>query len=269
MLNAKTSFLVTIATQRSGSKFLGTSLTAGQVAHSVFEAFQPGRDELGFNNYVTEFMSKRGRFGFGSGEIYDLLDGYIEKLTAVVAPRILHFDLMYNNLGGFSNVWTSPLSPPHENSFIALIKRRRAVVIHLVRDDLAEVFASHIIARESGVYHIGSEEGAPKLDSLTLRPAEAVDYALPILRTRRYVRAAFAEYPLYLECKYPSFIQGSTVSSDLSTRLAQMLSVDPTKIFGESKLKPTAPKKDYMISNYRDISELFLVLEKQLDNMRL
>ncbi len=262
-------FLVTIATQRSGTKFLGTSLSAGSLARSLGEAFQPGQGGADFRGFFAGFVAQRGGFGFEAEEMTACLDAFVEQLRARVAPALLHFDLMYNNLGSFAPIWSMPNTAPGGNFLLNWLKARRAGVIHLVRTDLADCFASHVIAERRGVYHSGNDADAARDMQVTLGAEQAVSYMLPILRTRRYVQRAFVGYARFLEVSYADIVGAQSVAAPQAERIARLAgfaSGDGAKLFGPSPLRQTAPDKRALITNYDDMERLAQTLQRQVND---
>jgi hypothetical protein len=252
-------FLVTIATQRSGTKFLGTAFSAGGgLVRSMGEAFQPG-GPAGFRRFFGAFVAARDGFGFEAEEMAACLDAFVARLSEQVAPARLHFDLMYNNLGSLAPIWTLPAPPPGANFLFNWLKGRRAGVIHMVRPDLAECFASHVIAETRGVYHSGNDRDAARDMALTLSAEQARTYMLPILQTRRYVQRGFEGYDRFLEITYPDYVDGQSVAPAAAMRIARLAGIAPAdapRLFGASPLRRTAPDKRGVVANYADIDRL-------------
>ncbi|MBR0674134.1 hypothetical protein [Neoroseomonas soli] len=262
-------FLVTIATQRSGTKFLGTSFSAGGLVRSLGEVFQPGPGGSDFRTFFADFVAQRGGFGFEAEEMGSALDLFIEQLRAKVAPAALHFDLMYNNLGSFAPVWTLPVGAPGSNFLANWLKSRRAAVIHLVRPDLAECFASHVIAEARGIYHTGNDKDAARDMSVMLSAEQALSYMLPILRTRRFVQRAFGGYARYLEITYPDFIAGPSVTPETAERIARLAGIpaaEAPRLFGASPLRQTAKDKRSLVTNFDDIDRMARNLQRMVND---
>ena len=262
-------FLVTIATQRSGTKFLGTSFSAGGLVRSLGEVFQPGPGGSDFRGFFAGFVAQRGGFGFEAEEMGSALDLFIEQLRAKVAPAALHFDLMYNNLGSFAPVWTLPVGAPGSNFLTNWLKSRRAAVIHLVRPDLAECFASHVIAEARGIYHTGNDRDAARDMSVTLSAEQALAYMLPILKTRRFVQRAFGGYARYLEITYPDFVAGQGVTPETAERIARLAGIpatDAPRLFGASPLRQTAKDKRSLVTNFDDIDRMARSLQRMVND---
>jgi hypothetical protein len=261
-------FLVTIATQRSGTKFIGTSLTAGTLCRSLGEVFQPGPGGADFRGFFGAFVAARGGFGFEAEEMSAALDAFVARLRERIAPAMLHFDLMYNNLGSFAPIWTLPNAAPGANFLINWLKSRRAGVIHLIRPDLAECFASHVIAETRGIYHTGNDADAARDMRVSLGADQALAYMLPILRTRRFVQRAFAGYARFLEVTYPEIIAGQTVAAPQAERIARLAgfgAADTARMFGASPLRPTAQDKRALVTNFDDIQRMALSLQRHLN----
>lgn len=258
-------FLVTIATQRSGTKFLGTAFTAGNQCRSVGEAFQPGAGGQDFRQFFAEFVAARGGFGFEADEMGACLDHFVERLRAKVAPAMLHFDLMYNNLGCFAPIWSMPAPAPGANFLVNWLKSRRAGVIHLIRPSLAECFASHVIAERRGIYHTGNDQDAAREMQVVLSAEEALAYMLPILTTRRFVQRGFGGYARYLEITYPDFVAGQGVAPDATERLARLAGLRPEGLFGASPLRPTAKDKRALVPNFEDIERMARQLQRHVN----
>lgn len=269
MSDAAPPFLVTIATQRSGTKFLGTSLSAGEVCRSLGEVFQPGAGGSDFRSFFAEFVAARGGFGFEAEEMGACLDAFIARLREGVAPAMLHFDLMYNNLGSFAPIWTLPVGAPGTNFLAAWLKSRRAAVIHLVRPDLAECFASHVIAQARGVYHTGNDADAARDMQLTLSADQALSYMLPILRTRRFVQRAFGGYARFIEITYPDFIAGQGIAPETAERIARLAGLpagEAQRLFGQSPLRQTARDKRALVTNFDDIERMAKSLQRYVND---
>lgn len=262
-------FLVTIATQRSGTKFLGTSMSAGTLARSLGEVFQPGPGGADFRSFFAEFVAARGGFGFEAEEMGAALDAFVARLRERVAPAMLHFDLMYNNLGSFAPIWTMPNAAPGANFLANWLKSRRAGVIHLIRPDLAECFASHVIAETRGVYHTGNDADAARDMQVTLGAEQALAYMLPILRTRRFVQRAFGGYARFLEVTYPEIVGGQSVALPQAERIARLAGFGPADVaalFGTSPLRQTAKDKRALVTNFDDIDRMAQALQRHVND---
>jgi LPS sulfotransferase NodH len=256
-------FLVTIATQRSGTKFLGTAFSAGGLVRSLGEVFQPGAPAA-FGRFFADFVRPRDAFAFEAAEMTACLDAFLARLAAQVAPARLHFDLMYNTLGALAPIWTLPDAGPAANFLLNWLQARGAGVIHLLRPDLAECHASHVIAETRGLYHSGSDDDAARGMRLRLDPAAATARIRGVLRARAFVRAAFAGYARFVEIAYPDFVAGRTVAPEAAARIARLAGMaSPQGLFGPSPLRVTAPDKAALVENLDEIRAIAARLEAE------
>ncbi|MBB5690485.1 hypothetical protein GXW77_17820 [Roseomonas alkaliterrae] len=256
-------FLVTIATQRSGTKFLGTAFSAGGLVRSLGEVLQPGAPAA-FGRFFADFVRPRDAFAFEAAEMTACLDAFLARLAAQVAPARLHFDLMYNTLGALAPIWTLPDAGPAANFLLDWLKARGAGVIHLLRPDLAECHASHVIAETRGLYHSGSDGDAARGMRLRLDPAAATARIRGVLRARAFVRAAFSGYARFVEIAYPDFVAGQTVAPEAAARIARLAGmVSPQGLFGPSPLRVTAPDKAALVENLDEIRAIAARLEAE------
>lgn len=141
--------LVTIATQRSGTKFLAACLNAGTAVRSLGEPFKPGPPDSPFPAFAIGWMGARTGFAFRNAEMAALLDAFLDSLAAGAAAegQVAHLDVMYSNLGAFTGAWTAPVNPAGDSPLCRVRRARGAGVIHLGRESLAECVASMPISR--------------------------------------------------------------------------------------------------------------------------
>lgn len=242
--------LVTIATQRSGTKFLGHCLNAGSVVRSLGECFQPGGPDRSFPRFLSGWFSAHPEFDFRAAHIQALLDGFLDELLARCDRPVLHLDIMYNNLGAFSAAWSWP-PPGGGSALVALLRRRGAAIIHLVRDSAAECHASTLIAGQRG-YHrrsaLDAGEEALRLEADLQRAGREIR---AILDARDFVRRAFRGHARLLELHYPDFIAGQALAPDARAGMTALLGLPAdAPLAGATALRPTAPDKARVITNW-------------------
>jgi hypothetical protein len=245
--------IVTIATQRSGTKFLGGCLNAGSLVRSVGECFQPGEPRRLFPSFLSGWFARHPEFDFRSAHMQALLGDFLDDMLAHSDRPVLHFDIMYNNLGGLSGVWAWP--PPGGGSLLAtLLRARNLPVIHLVRDSAAECHASTLIAEHRGWHRrtpLAEQEGALRLVADTARAAREIR---AILDARDFVRRTFRRHPGLLELRYPDFIDGQALAPAAQAGTAQLLGLPPdAPVAGPTELRPTAPDKARVIENWEEL----------------
>jgi hypothetical protein len=197
--------------------------------------------------------------------MFDCLDAFFAELRAASSRGFVHIDVMYNNLGALAPIWAQPMPDPRSNFLLNYFKARGMVLIHLLRTDLIDCLASHVIAEARGLYHTGDERAAAAEVSITLDAAKAVAYLYPILKARRFVRRALAGYGRAMEIEYPAFIAGQTVAPEVADRLGTLLRLPKESragLFGASLLRPTASEKARMVTNYEEMQRLAKEVER-------
>jgi hypothetical protein len=251
--------LVTIATQRSGTKFLGACLNAGDVVRSFGEPFQPSPAGSPFAAFAIDWMGRCPGFSFRGGEMAAMLDAFLDSLAARAAAegRIAHLDIMYNNLGAFTGAWTWPVRPGGESTLGRVLRARGAAIIHLARDNLAECVASTLIAERRG-YHRGApltpEDGALRL---TADLVAAGRQMRDILAARAFVRRVFRGHAPLVELAYPDFIDGARLASVAEAQIATLSGLPSGHaVAGPCGLQPTAPDRAAVIANYAELVAL-------------
>lgn len=245
--------LVTVATQRSGTKFLGACLNAGDAVRSFSEPFKPPPPASPFPAFAIDWMARQSGFAFRDTEIAAMLDAFLDSLAADAATqgRIAHLDVMYNNLGAFTGAWTWPVRPGGESTLCRVLRTRGAAVVHLVRDSLADCVASTLIAEQRG-YHrrspLPAGDGALRL---TADLAAAERQMRDILAARAFVRRAFRGHAAWLELAYPDFIEGQALAPRAAAQLASLAGLPPgRRLAGACPLHPTAPDRATVVTNW-------------------
>jgi hypothetical protein len=251
--------LVTIATQRSGTKFLGACLNAGTLVRSFGEPFKPPPPDSPFPAFAAGWIAGHPGFAFRGTEVAAMLDGFLDSLAGRAAEegRIAHLDIMYNNLGAFTGAWTWPVRDGGESPLCRVLRARGAKVLHLVRESVADCVASRLIAEHRGYYH--RRRGQPEPDG-ALRLAIDRDAAeremRDILAARAFVRRAFRGYPDIVELAYPDFVAGSAIGAAAQARIAGLLNLPAAggvRLLGACDLRPTAPDKARVIENWDEL----------------
>ncbi|MBR0680810.1 hypothetical protein GXW74_09950 [Roseomonas eburnea] len=253
--------LVTIATQRSGTKFLGAALNAGRRVRSFGEAFKPPPPPTPFPGFAAGWIAGHPDFAFRGVEIAAMLDAFLDSLAARAAEegRIAHLDIMYNTLGAFSGIWSWPVREAGESALCRVLSARGAAVIHLVRESAAQCVASRLIAEHRGYHRLAPLTEAERELRLTADLAAAGREMRAILDARDFVRQAFRRHGAYVEIAYPDFIAGDALAAGLPARLAALLGLAETEaagLAGRSRLLPSAPDKAAVIVNWEALQAL-------------
>ncbi|MEO3474420.1 hypothetical protein AAFN86_21310 [Roseomonas sp. CAU 1739] len=249
--------IVTIATQRSGTKAFAQSLNGGALVRSAYEIFLPNNPVSSLTRAWAAHLGAHPDFGFSQDEMTAFLDDYFIRLHDTIDRDWLHFDVMYDNLGVLSTLWTYPIGLPWRNFLMGYMRARGFLVLHLVREDILECFASNIIAQTRNLYHTDKDISAREEAPIALDPERALHYVLPVARTRELVREAFRGNKRCIELTYPHFIADDHVAPDAVAKVAQGLGLDAEAaagLFGPIRMRQTAPDKRRLISNYDEVA---------------
>lgn len=245
--------IVTIATQRSGTKFLAGCLNAGTLVRSITECFQPGDPRRLFSGFLHAWFARHPEFDFRPAQMHELVGAFLDDMLARSDRPVLHLDIMYNNLGAFSGAWAWP--PPGGDSLIAaLLRARKLPIIHLVRDSAAQCHASTLIAEHRGWHRSTALAGPDAALRLVAEPTRATREIRAILDARDFVRRSFRRHPRMLELRYPDFIDGQRLAPAAQGGIAQLLGLPAdTAVAGAADLRPTAPDKAQVIENWDEL----------------
>ncbi len=249
--------LVTIATQRSGTKAFAQSLNNGGLVRSAYEIFLPNNPAGSITRAFVAHLGKHPDFAFSPEEMTGFLDEFFATLHGSTDREWLHFDVMYDNLGVLSTLWTYPIGLPWRNFLMGYFRARGFIVLHLVREDILECFASNIIAQTRNLYHTDKEIAGREEAPITLDRERALHYVLPVARTRELVREAFRGNKRCVELTYPHFIDNDRIAPAAAAKVAAALGLgaeDAQKLFGAIRMRPTAPDKRKLIANYDEVA---------------
>ena len=249
--------IVTIATQRSGTKAFAQALNAGSLVTSVHEVFLPENPDASLTRAYAAHIGAHADFAFSVDELNAFLDGFFARVHAAQRREWLHLDVMYDNLGALAPLWTYPVGLPWRNFLLGYFRSRGFAVVHLVRENLLDCFASNMIARARNLHHTDTPLDLPAEAPITLDPDHALHYILPAARTRDLVREAFRGVPRYVELTYPDFIDDTRIAPAAAARVAALLdlpSAQATRLFGPVRMRPTAPDKRRLIANYDEVA---------------
>jgi hypothetical protein len=264
--------IVTIATQRSGTKAFAQSLNGGEVVRSAYEIFLPNNPVASITRAWAAHLGAHPDFGFSQEELTAFLDEFLIKLHDSIDRDYLHFDVMYDNLGVLNTLWTYPIGLPWRNFLMGYMRSRGLVVVHLIREDILECFASNIIAQTRNLYHTDKDISQREEEPITLDLDRALHYVLPVARTRGLVRESFREHRRYIELTYPDFIAGDRIAPAAVDALAKALGLSAeaaTGLFGPIRMRPTAPDKRRLIANYDAVAAYIEPALAQLAEPRL
>lgn len=246
--------VVTIAAQRSGTKFLLASLRSGERFVPYGEVFNPQKKR---NYAFLKYLDRKAitLFGQHRRELERTLDGYFKHLERK-APRgkRVHFDLMYNQIGGVNPILAYP-GLKNDSFLLDYLKDRGFGILHIVREPLFEGYVSGRVARARGVHHTSNEDLSREELKLKINIEHMKKFTIGNLSARRAVRAALNGYAHGLEVGYPDFISGSNVAHDTYDFSTAFGETDG--VFGESDTKKTTRLEYIDITNLEAARKIY------------
>lgn len=249
--------MVTIATQRTGTKAFAQALNTGSLVTSTYEIFMPNNKPASLTRAWAEHLGAHPDCDFSPNALTAFLDGFFARVRGSIDRDWLHFDVMYDNLGTLSPLWTYPIGLPYRNFLLGYLRTRGIAVVHLIREDILECYASVILAQTRNLYHTDKPVDLPDEAQITLDPERALHYVLPAMRTRDLVREAFRGNGRYVELAYPDFIADDRIAPAAITKVSEALGLsagDAQRLFGPVRMRPTAPDKHRVIANYDEVA---------------
>ncbi len=175
VMGSRATPFVILATQRTGSSWVGQMLGSHPAVGMSFELFEPrGTRE----QYFEEHFRRRAAHHNALNRAR-LCFGFLNELFAS-RPELdaVGFKLMY------SHVKTNP-------AVVAYIALHRVRVIHLVRSNLLDILVSRDTARARGRYH-SDGDGSVKEVVVELDPASVVERLTALERQGKLMRRALA-----------------------------------------------------------------------------
>jgi len=248
---------VTIATQRSGTKALGSALNNGTIVESLGELFTgaeaPQRDPL---RRLTRIICARERFSFSLADWHAVLDELFGVYAEEAGRPFLHLDLMYNQLGAFSPRLETQDGVRSRSTLLTYLVSRQVPVIHLVRP-VGECLRSEVAMHLSGVAHVdrqgvSSPASPPPWDDARgeqARSSWVARRAGQILYWRRVVEQALEGFRHLTLAYQDTFDIEGKVSAHAMERTAWLIQVEPpgadcAGLFGESRFVKTSAWTD-------------------------
>ena len=237
---------VTIAAQRSGTKFFGDCLNLGETHHAFGEITNTSWANLPSNMLYYAHQTNAKVFGATNREVYEFLDTYFDYLDTLAAHKSPHVDVMYNQLGGIVGIWSYPKPEP---LLLRYFREREFAIVHIVRDSIFDAFRSTTVRLATGVTHSTNEGVGGELNvEMDLKDLET--FARGCLFTRKLVRDMVGKSPLYTELSYPDFIADNTISIVPNGMDSSSI------VFGRSGLKRTSHMQIVNVLNEREALDL-------------
>jgi len=202
--------IATIATQRSGTKLLGSLFRSGAVVTSFGEIFIPSEKFAGaFNSFIQ--TSDSNILSYANDDILDL---YFRQFSPW---RVAHFDLMFNQIEIPSLSW-------HEHAHSGIygyLQSRNAVVIYLDRDLFETYVSMRYLQQKGGLAHrFAGSRNFEQLTGLKLDTEDFFKYCQRVCSHRMRLRDAMDDCDYYYELNYSELARTLNIPSDLRAMIA-------------------------------------------------
>lgn len=237
--------IITIAMQRSGTKFFGGSLNAGSLYCTRGEVFHPALiEEFGISRYLER--KKLNLFGLDYNGFCSFFDSYFSYLQSLDESRGVHIDVMYNNLGALVPIWTYPGErgvPP----FIKYAKSRGFPIVHISRKNMLDAFISDAVASARGLFHTFDDGNVARDVEIELDVRKLKKTITSNLQARDLVEFSLEGYKKSISLQYPYFIENNAVAigEDVIDRVFGCTG----ELFGVSPYRKTTDKGKLLIKN--------------------
>jgi hypothetical protein len=245
---------VTICTQRTGSKFLGSCLRAGADITALGEIFNPDSGQaFTYWNWVKVY-GHNNTFNQISEELLDL---FFEQIYIQFGP--FHFDLMFNQVSAITPAWHN--SPNH---FIYdYLITRDFHVIHLKRD-IYNSFLSTKLLELSGNAHsrnVIQDDENVEFISFSIDTDEFERYLISVYDWHQVTEKAFIAYNKCFTIFFDYLISNDGyLPADLIQFFSYSLKVFLEEYGDNVQVRVckfgTSPKLNYQITNSDELHEI-------------
>ncbi len=229
--NEKSQPVFLIATQRSGTNYLrallrGTGAFADfdEILHSEIDKNNPARfayfdwSKHSYFKFRAEQIKTNPELSIPHGDtVFALFNDYLDYLSSAAGNKpFFLMDVKYKSLHHFDPVW-QPLSAP--KFIFELIRLRGCRVLHLVRENVFNVYLSEQVAGLTGMY-VRAKGDTSELPRVRIEVEEMFRNIQRIEREINLIRLDLEKLPYVFELSYESITSGSngmpdSIASDL------------------------------------------------------
>ena len=240
--------LLMLSRQRSGTGAIASVLERNPLFVYETEILDPTSEESFFLH-----LEKRGISCKTPYEFCDRFKKYISDLRDN-RSTISIIDIKYNSLGAFCPPFYSFTEVPwilHQFSQLSV------PILHLVRPDLLDVFASGKLAEANGVWHARPQDQVP-ITRIRLNIREFRGFRRTAMKEDAFFKDFFSGYGFHLELSYyECFTKEGELSETALASISQFLRLDLTGMDRRPRfIKQTPWDISDKIENYREMREL-------------
>lgn len=242
--------IITLATQRSGTKLLGNIFNCGGSAISYGEVFFPvSAKPWSFYNYMKDVAR------YSETPLEEFLDAYFAQFEDL--SKINHFDLMYNQVSFLTDPWTNS----HSRYIYNYFKSREFYVIQLNRS-FKQTFCSEKLLEVTSTphYRVGEENSQSSDIKFEVSTDEYVEYARRIRDFTNEAAAFFSGYSRFMRLEYEDIIpdEKGFILDATAVKLKVFLGMEEEIQFKPVSLLRSRYKPSECIKNYSNLDNVFL-----------
>ena len=243
-----------IATQRSGSNYFRSLLASTGQFYDFNEILDPYWKDNLKNTYLyfrAQEIKKNPEISIPYPDIVEeLFKKYLSYLEELQPKHPYHLlDVKYNSLHHFNEIWDGDWP-----FLFNLLNRNQIPLIHLVRNNVYEVYQSLIVADYNKVYTV------EKNQSCNLKPI-SIDlddmlFHLKLLENKiEYISNICKIMPLAMEINYEELItEKNNISEKIRQELKRISGIE-LKNNISSTLKKMITKPKDLIENYEEVMQ--------------
>ena len=265
---SKSKCILLIAKQRSGTHLLQSLLSSLPYFSSHDEVFH----QNGIKSNKNYFNFRRDRFKENPDlsiptieNIKHLFDSYFDFLGNSATTDYCITDIKYNSVSHFVPIWHSPVKQP---TLITLAKQNSLPIIHLVRENVLEAYASMLLARKNKQYAKYRDKSL-KFTTININPQTIVCELQNRLKEIDFFRSYLDNYKYSCYIKYSEILEDQSLSKSVKDKIKLLLKVN----IQEKNYTPyakMAPTLEEMIENYDEVLDIliknnlsYLILSKE------
>lgn len=243
-----------IATQRSGSNYLRSLLTSTGMFYDFNEILDPYWEGNLKNTYfyfreqeIKKHPEVSIPYPHNVEKLFKDYLAYLEKLQPEHPYHLL--DVKYNSLHHFNEIWDGDWP-----FLFNLINRNQIPFIHLVRNNVYEVYQSLIIADFNKVYTVEKNKSC-NLKSISIDLDDMLFHIKLLEYKIDYIRNICKQMPLAMEINYEELVKEKNgIPENIKTEFSKVTGIY-LKNNISSPLKKMITKPKELIENYDEVMQ--------------
>lgn len=242
--------IVTVSTQRSGTKLLGNCFQNGTIVTPFGEVFNPDVPQLGS---FAEFMKAQGwqKIHLGNKTV---LDDFFAQFQHIC--NFASVDVMFNQIEIPCVSWNDGGGP---YALYSYLREAGAFVISLTRDPFDSFVSAKYLSLAGGRAHRKYEEGLSHLETeAEIDEAEFIEYRDRLLWHRTTLQDDMGAYELFFELDYSELVDGvlppRLIGAIAEVARSRGMPIDASRIqINRADIEPSGVDYASSFSNYHEL----------------